>query len=410
MAEEYTAVVLPPEMHGVIAAQDFAENPDTHLSEVKDFADTYDLTYGNAVGYLVEPDDDSTEDPIEDYLERRGYVLESTARHQSTPTPQVFDDQKGGADALAAVEWTKNEYFNYIHNDRFWAVGTRPVAFAANTRGALSDALNRGTVGMVDPTVILVGDIELADIIARRVPISGNTYIGPHVQKPKNYQLTGIAELGDIPTWKMVTGETPVKTIKAGYGHVISYEMLRTDGNFTMEALGEFSRMLAWLTLQEVINRGIKVVADAASAYSVAAASFDKKEYIKLVGRRRTGTSYNTVIGSLEFMAEYLAVDMSFQSGSDMPGAGSRTLIEMLVGGQRLGIRESAEVSNFAGKAGCLFDRRFMVEYIFSRNSDIEEEERIASNQSVGMYNTFDFNFKKTEYADDANATLITLT
>lgn len=409
MAVEKTAIKLPADKYQCIGAQDFADNPELHISEVREFAKTYEMTYGDAVEYLIEPDEESSADAIEDYLERRGFVLESTRANQSTPTPQVFNNE---ADSEAATEWVKDEYFNFIHNDRFWTVGVNPVSFAGgNTRGGLTDVMNRGEVGMVDPTYLAVGDIELADIIGRRIPIQGNKYIAPHVTKPKNYKLTGIAELGDIPVWKMTTGETPVKTLKAGYGHIISYEMLRTDGDFTMEALAEFSRMLAFLTLQEVINRGIKLVADGATAYAPSAA-LNKQEYIKLVGQRKTGTSYNTIIGTLEFMADYLGVDLSYASANTVAGVGARSLIEMLVGGQRLGIRDHTEISNFtqATKKAVMFDRRFCLEYVFGRNSDVEEEDRNPSNQSISFFNTFDFAFKTTEYFTDTNPILATLT
>lgn len=406
MNNQDVVYVLPQEMHHSIDAQDFANNPQTLYNDVMEFARTYHTSYERAMQFLIKPDEESSRDVVEDYLERRGFVLETTEEYDSTPTPAIFEN---AADAEAAVSWAKNEFFYTIHDERFYRVGTRPISFA-NTRGELTDAFNPETYGMLQTTYIENSDIMLADIIARRVPVRGNTYVGPHIEPPEDYRLTGIAELGDIPTWEMKTGQKPTKLLKAGFGNIVSYELLRTEGNMTIEALGEFSRMLGFLTMEEIVNRGIKIIADGATAYP--ANTLDKKSYIKLVGQRKKGTSYNTIIGTLEFMAEYLGVDLSYTSSNEITGTGARTLIEQLVGTQRLGIREHDEVDTFTegSKKGVLFDRRFMLEYLFERGGDVNEEDREPSNQSIGYYSTFNFAFRKTSYFDDAGAILATAT
>lgn len=405
MAAEYTEILLPEEQFQVIGAQDYANDPNKHFKEVMDFATQYKMSFGQALNYIIKPDDESTGNTTEDYLERRGFALETTEDVDSTPCPEIFSNE---ADTEAAVQWAKDEFFYTIHDANFWKVGTRPVQFVGDTRGSLPEAINKPNYGMLQATYLDTDDIMLADIIARRIPIRGSKYIGPNIEKPKNYKLTGIAELGDIPTWKMTTGSSTVETEKAGYGNTVSYELLRTNGNMSIEALGEFSRMLGFLTLQEMINNGIQIIAEGADDYTPTD-PLDKEEFIKLVGRRKVGTRYNTVIGSLEFMAAYLGIDLNYASSNRVPGVGPRSLIEQLVGEQKLGIRESEEVPALTGKKGVLFDKRYMLEYIFERGGEVNEEERKASNQSISYYSTFNYTFKKTEYFDDAKATLATL-
>ena len=400
--------VLPEDEYQKIDAKAFAANPQDYHKAISDFADAYGLSYGQAMQFMIKPDEDSTGTVVEDYLERRGFVMETTKEHQSTPTPEVFDND---ADTAAAVEWAKDEYFSSIHTDDFYLVGTQPVQFAASTRGGLNDAINRPNYGPLQTTYMESSDIQLSDIIARRIPVRGNTYLGPNIDKPDDYNLTHISEGADLPEYYMSTGKDTNVLVKAGYATRVTYELLRTNNSMSLEALGEFSRMLGFITSEQIVNEGLTMIAGAAEASDSVngGGGFDKKEFIKLVGQRKAGTTYNTIVGTLNFMAEYLGVDLSYNSANDAPGLGARTLIEQLVGTQRLGIRTSAEVAQLTGSKGLLFDKRYMLEYLFERGGEISEQKREQSNQTIAYYNTFNYAFRLTSFASDSKAIIADL-
>ena len=405
--------VLPESERNKIKAAAFAADPRVYHNDISQFASAYNLTYGQAMEFMIEPDDESVGTVVEDFLERCGYVLETTRDNESTPTHEVFDTENvDTAEANAVIQWAKDEYFSSIHTDDFYLVGTQPVQFAASTRGGLTDAINRPNYGNLQTTYLETDDIQLSDIIARRIPVRGNTYVGPKIDRPDDFKLTNIGEGANIPKWYMSTGKDVTTLVKAGYGTSVTYELLRANNVMNLEALGEFSRMMGFLTLQEMINEGIQVIALAATGYPDSGnLTLDKKEFIKMVGQRKSGTSYNTIIGTLEFMADYLGIDLTYTSSNQTPGMGARTLIEQLVGTQRLGIRTSEEVNALsATKSGVLFDRRYMLEYLFERGGDINEQKRNAENQTIDYFNTFQYAYRLTSFASDAGAILATLT
>lgn len=390
-----------------VAGQDFTKV----TKDVVAFADAHNVSLTKAAGHLIEPDDESDKDIIVDVLERNGIALTSGRQGPSTDTAVVFNDAE-----LAAwgTEYVQEVFFSQIHDEQFWQVGTgHSVGFAGrgSARGDLptdGNAFNPPTIVPIMGDKILYQDLEIADIIGSRREIMGSKVTLPKVTEPKNWKLTNIGEFGEIPKFRMGVGEQLEEIAKCGWAYEVSYEFLRTPGS-TMEALALFAMWLAFNATRDIVDEGLQLAFSGATAYSSGAATLDRKSAIKMLAQREKGTQINLVVGNLDFFVEYGAVDWTLNSNEkgyltyDSMGA-TRTFLNTPMGQQLISYRTGTEVAAVAGSdpiAGAI-DRRFVLEYFFERNSNIEETDMNRGQQAVNFYKTFNYGFAKMVMANDA--------
>lgn len=405
--------VLPANDFGKIKAEAVSgEGLKSVTDEVMAYADAHNVSFSKAAAHLIASADDSDPDIIADVLERNGIALTSSMQAGSTPTARVFDDSDMAA---WAIEYVQNCFFYQIHDAAFFRIGTHSVGFAANaggaTRGALpgeGNAFNPPTVLPIMPEKILYQDLEIADIIGGRQEVSGSKATLPKVTEPKNWKLTGIGEFGDIPTWRFGVGENLTELAKAGYGHEVSYELLRAPGQ-TMEGLALFAMWLAFNATRDIVDEGLQLAFAGARTGKTGATTLDRKSAIKMLAQRRKGTQFNLAVGTLDAFVEYAAVDWTFNSNNPAPltydtmGA-TRTFLNTPMGQQIITYRSGEEVAALSGanqKLG-LMDTRFVLEYFFERNSNIEEQDINRSKQFVSFFRTFTYGWEKKVMADDA--------
>ena len=410
-----------PDDTKVLPAQDFqtieaAKIGQDSLKSVTDvvmaYADAHNVSFSKAATHLIKPAEDSDADIVVDVLERNGIALTSGMAHQSTPTQRVFDNA-----ALSAwgIEYVQNCFFYQIHDAAFFRIGTHSVGFAANAggagRGALpteGNAFNPPTAIPVMPEKILYQDLEIADIIGSRQEISGSRATLPKVTEPKNWKLTNIGEFADIPTWRFSVGENLTELSKAGYGHEVSYELLRSPGQ-TMEGLALFAMWLAFNATRDIVNEGLQLGFNSARTGKTGATTLDRKSAIKMLAQRKKGTQFSLAVGTLDAFVEYASVDWTMNSNNPAPltydtmGA-TRTFLDSPLGRQIIAYRDDTEVAALGGateKLG-LMDTRFVLEYFFERNSNIEEQDINRAQQYVSFFRTFSYTFAKMVMSDEA--------
>jgi hypothetical protein len=128
-----------------------------------------------------------------------------------------------------------------------------------------------------------------------------------------------------------------------------------------------------------------------------------------MLAQREKGTQINLVVGNLDFFVEYGAVDWTLNSSDkgyltyDSMGA-TRTFLNTPMGMQLITYRTGTEVAALAGASpiGGAIDKRFVLEYFFERNSNIEETDMNRGQQCVNFYRTFNYGYAKMVMADDA--------
>ena len=258
------------------------------------------------------------------------------------------------------------------------------------------------------PEKILYQDLEISDIIGSRQEISGSRATLPKVTEPKKWKLTNIGEFGEIPKWRFGVGENLTELAKAGYGHEVSYELLRSPGQ-TMEGLALFAMWLAFNATRDIVDEGLQKAFNNARTGKTGATTLDRKSAIKMLAQRKKGTQFNVAVGTLDAFVEYAAVDWTFNSNNPAPltydtmGA-TRTFLNTPMGQQIITYRTGDEVAALSGanqKLG-LIDRRFVLEYFFERNSNIEEQDVNRGQQFVSFYRTFNYAWELMVMADDA--------
>lgn len=405
--------VLPEADFGTVQAASLAGADFTKITkDIMAFAEVHNVSLTKAASHMIDPDDDSDRDVIRDALERQGIALRSGREGPSTETAVVFNDPE-----LAAwgIEYIQEVFFSQVHDEQFWQVGTpHSVGFAGrgSARGDLptqGNAFNPPTVVPIMGDKILYQDLEIADIIGARREITGSRATLPKVTEPKNWKLTNIGEFGEIPKFRMGVGELLTELAKCGWAYEVSYEFLRTPGS-TMEALALFAMWLAFNATRDIVNEGLQLAFDGATAHSTGAAELTRKSAIRMLAQRKKGTQINLVVGDLEFFVEYAAVDWTLKSNNeghltyDSMGA-TRTFLHTPMGRQLIAFRNDGEVASLPAAsppvAGAI-DTRFVLEYFFERNSNIEETDMNRGQQAVNFYRTFNYAFEKMVMADDA--------
>ena len=207
----------------------------------------------------------------------------------------------------------------------------------------------------------------------------------------------------------MGVGEALTDLAKCGWAYEVSYEFLRTPGS-TMEGLALFAMWLAFNATRDIVNEGLQVAFDGAAPHTTASTELNRKDAIRMLAQRKKGTQIDLVVGNLDFFVEYAAVDWTLKSDNsghltyDSMGA-TRTFLHTPMGQQIIAFRNDGEVAAIpdagGGKAGAI-DSRFVLEYFFERNSNIEETDMDRGHQAVNFYRTFNYVFEKMVMADDA--------
>lgn len=411
---------LPQEDHNTIGVVEFSQNIDQHYAELEAFADTHNVSLSRAASHYIERADDSEPgvDVVPDVLSRAGVRLVGDEHGPASPTVDLFTNE---ALAAFATQYVQDGFFYQIHDDRFWNIGRRNTSlleFAQQsaggaTRGGLpseGNAFNPPTVGSIMPDKVLYQDLEIADITGDVREIRGSKYTGPKVTEPDDgdYKLTGIGEFGSIPEFTIGLGEDTTETSKAGYSTKVSYEFLRTGGE-TIEGLMQHAMWMGFLTTAEVVNEGIILaLSSGAKPYNQSgSAELDRKKAIKMLAQRTKGTQFSIVIGNLEFFVEYAAVDWTFNSNNNAPlvyDTPQRVFLNTPMGRQQITYRSGDEVPALAGDdpKGGLWDMRFVLRYIFERNSNIEEQSMNRGEQAVCFYRTFNYAWQLMQMANDA--------
>ena len=176
-----------------------------------------------------------------------------------------------------------------------------------------------------------------------------------------------------------------------------------------MEALAYFAMWLAFNATRDIVDEGLQLAFTGGTAYGAGQATLDRKSAIKMLAQRKKGTQINLLVGNLDFFVEYAALDWTLKSNNegdltyDSMGA-TRVFLNTPMGRQLISYRNGTEVAELGGndpKAGAI-DKRFVLEYFFERNSNIEETDMNRGQQAVNFYRTFNYAFEKMVMADDA--------
>lgn len=397
----------PPPVDKTIGRSDFAKNLPKHLSEVSDFCESHNLPLAWGMSHFSPPTKESPLDCLLDVMNQRELYTEPTRWEPAATMASLFDDSEVNFSLGVAflqecfhANVAADTIYSPVHSQYLRLKHTPYAEMAISTRAILNDAFDPETIGMLEKEKDFTLRVMLSQVIARRQPIRGSQYLAPTLDTPEDTKLRPVDAAADLPLYKMDVGETPVRTKEIGYALQLGYSLMRSS-DVTIDAIAWVQRIKALQTEDALINAAIDVVGGKAKAHAFPAEP-TKKDLIKLHLQPDGIVTLNTIGGTLDAVAEYAAVDLTFTSSNQAPmAAGRRTWLDDLMGIETIFKRDPDEVSELKVSGDkpvmIVWFKEFGVVYIVERNGSIAETQRNPLARNIVLTNSHNFAFHPME-------------
>lgn len=332
------------------------------------------------------------EDALLETLTRLDVRMDISGNRPASRIKDVFDASEDKA-------LLGREYLEECFERALWDPEPVRLAGAGAGRGGQPQPFNEPTYGF-EVRREYDEPLRLSDVVARRVPITGDTYRAGILETPEDTRLRKVGEGADLPRFKITTSEKPSTMEKIGYGLEASYEFYRGSDR-RMDVLTEAQRQKAQQVEIALIDEALELigtggpsgdttrVAPTAVAFGAAPTV---QQIINLHIRAPGGYRVNTVVGTLDAVTTYLSTDVFFQSNNRMPGVPDRNrALARFVGPEIVDWKTTEDVPSLTetNKPVMLaFDRRKCIDYIVERRGMVSERSQNESNQTVLLTNS----------------------
>ena len=402
----------PPPVDKTIGRADFAKDVGKHLDEVSAFCESHNLPLAWGMSHFSPPTKEAPLDCLLDVMDRRGLHTEPTRWEPAATMAEIFDDSD--ANFSLGIAYLQEcfhanvaaDTIRHPINNQYLRLKHTPYAeMAISTRAILNDAFDPETIGMLEKEEDFTLRVMLSDVIARRQPIRGSTYLAPTLTTPENTRLRPVDAGADLPMYEMDVGDTPVRTREIGYALRLGYSLMRSS-DVTIDAITWVQRIKAIQTEDALIDTAVDVVGGKSIAHAFPATPA-RKDLIKWHLQPDGIVRINTIAGTLDAIAEYENVDTTFNSMNAAKIAmGMRTYKDDLMRVETIFKRKSSEVPalKVADDKPVLIGwfKMFGVVYIVERNGSIAETQRNPLGRNIVLTNSHNFEFHPMEEIEKA--------
>lgn len=378
---------------GFMSRRDLAKNLVKHVeTEIQDFcADNKLAIYEGLNYYAPKPESDNR--PLDATLDVCQYLGVRPRAHGNTPSSPVaevfpIDNGLKAPETIVALSYL-TQVFDF---ELFGEVPIlEPETFKQLSPGILNFALSRSDLNKAfNPDTVLPFEVKrnvmlrlrLANVIAGRIPITGDGGIVPILETVQQVEHQGTAG-GNLPRYGMELSSAPLVLTESGFEIVID-DNTRRSSAATLGAIAEGVRQHTEFFELQIVNSIIQDILTGATPFAMSNPPTGK-ELMKLHLTLDDNYLLTTFVGTLEGIVEYLAIDPTYTSDTQRPATPDlrrAVIVDQMLGRETVAKRKAADVPALGAdtdkKFGC-WDRMKTFNFYTERRGSLNDTYREES-------------------------------
>ena len=386
------------------------------LSEIEDYCTSYNLPLTWGLNAFSPPEKDDPQDCLLSILDRQGFRTQPSRWQPASPVAQFFSNTEESSKlgiafleecfyANVAAPRRQPAWMPAAEQQYRSLVSTPYGELASNSRSLLNEAFDPETIGMLELEDDFSLRVMLTDVIARRQPIRGSTYLAPILKTPVDMRVRPVDADAPLPSMDMDVGEEATRTGEIGYQLRIGYSLMRSS-QVTIDAIAWLQRIKAIQTEDALIDGAIDAVGAVASTSVAFPATPTEDDIINLHLQPDGMIRINTIAGTIPALVRYIKVDPTRRSGNNTPLMGQEDYVDDIMGMRKVFKRNAgtdgvAELEVTGSKPTLIgWDKRLGVVYVVERGGTISERGRKIEDRQIIIANSHNYAFHTTEMAN----------
>ena len=387
---------------GYIGRKDLAKNVINHFdTEIEDFCIVNKLAINDAV-QIYSPVPEDSNRPVNATEDLCKYLGVRTGDEGNVPSSLVVDVLPPDSGGKTAKGLATIAHFNQVFDDSMFTGvptldGKGNRIDSALSRSDLNKAFNPDTVLPMEVTRQIALRLRLANVVAGRIPVTGDSGIVPILKSSEKVGGQGTANRR-LPRYSMETDEKPLQLTEDGFEVEIS-DATRRSSAATVGAISEDIRQKSELFEAAIVNAILNQIGTGiGSDYTLSWSSATGKDMMELHMMLNDIYMLTTFFGTLKGIVEYLAIDPTYTSDTQRPATPDlrRTMIvDQMLGRETVAKRDVADVPALGNdnnaKVFCGYDRTKSYNFYTERGGSLndtyrEEADRVQVIRMVMSY------------------------